>query len=545
MKEWKRRPRLLSEVIREPGVAASFCSVLSWALFACCLLSPRSTALSDETERVAIDLPGFEQGDLYVLGRLSNADLVQVEGSEWGYVAILTRNGLDLAHRRQAIVKLAKHRDTDELTQILQLIPRAARDSDEGTDALNDLIGFLMAAPRLELEKKRDHLIQFATNGDHDLVREAGYAAVILADGTVDPAWQVAEKSEADLIALLNGIPLITDRTLRASLYPRVSALLRDASTRGIRRAAMLASASVPGHESNTFSVLASYVHENVERDTAVQALLRLPTEHWLPDRVDDLAQNVLEHLQGADPTERSRPEFRSAHQLGRKLASLLPAEQRRRILNTLNTLGIRFVTIRSVPYSMRYDLVHVVAPAGGAVELKFENPDMWPHNLVIVAPGALEEIGIMASQMVPDSESWKGRRYVPKSDKVLYATRIVETSDSETMTIVAPEVVGEYPFLCTYPGHWVSMNGILHVVEDVDAWIAENPVKATGSDPDARAFVQAWKLEDLSDDLIKLEGRRSLERGKALFTVASCVACRCALCIPAAPYAMYVVFSS
>ena len=272
--------------------------------------------------------------------------------------------------------------------------------------------------------------------------------------------------------------------------------------------------------------MLASYVHENVERDTAVQALLRLPTEHWLPDRVDDLAQNVLEHLQGADPTERSRPEFRSAHQLGRKLASLLPAEQRRRILNTLNTLGIRFVTIRSVPYSMRYDLVHVVAPAGGAVELKFENPDMWPHNLVIVAPGALEEIGIMASQMVPDSESWKGRRYVPKSDKVLYATRIVETSDSETMTIVAPEVVGEYPFLCTYPGHWVSMNGILHVVEDVDAWIAENPVKATGSDPDARAFVQAWKLEDLSDDLIKLEGRRSLERGKALFTVASCVAC-------------------
>jgi putative heme-binding domain-containing protein len=147
-------------------------------------------------------------------------------------------------------------------------------------------------------------------------------------------------------------------------------------------------------------------------------------------------------------------------------------------------------------------------------------------HNLVIVAPGALAEIGVVGSQMLPDSENWAGYRFVPNSNKVLFATRVLNSGESDTITIVAPEVVGEYPYLCTYPGHWVSMNGILHVVEDVNAWIAANPVKATGSDPTARALVNAWQLDDLVKDLDKLERGRSLARGRELFTAARCDVC-------------------
>ena len=65
-----------------------------------------------------------------------------------------------------------------------------------------------------------------------------------------------------------------------------------------------------------------------------------------------------------------------------------------------------------------------------------------------------------------------------------------------------------------------------LHVVEDVDAWIAANPVKATGSDPNARAFVNAWKPDDLVKDLDALDRGRSMARGKELFTVARCDVC-------------------
>ena len=62
----------------------------------------------------------------------------------------------------------------------------------------------------------------------------------------------------------------------------------------------------------------------------------------------------------------------------------------------------------------------------GQPVKLVFSNPDAMQHNLVIVKPGALEEVGIAGNEMAKDPDGIK-RDFVPASDKVLHATKLVD----------------------------------------------------------------------------------------------------------------------
>jgi putative heme-binding domain-containing protein len=488
--------------------------------------SPEPAPVPVAPTREKVDLPGFEQGDLYVLDRLSNEKLVRVERSEWVFVAILIREGLDRAYRKEAIAALARMRKADRVTQILDGVTRASQRGAGKRGALSDLTGFLMKAPPAALRKRRQDLLRLATESKDAVLRRAGYAALVLADGTHEPSWRLAESSNDALVDFLNGVPLISDRAARAALHAKIDPLLRSAPNRAVRQAAIRASVSIPGRESETFTMLASLVRDGTERDAAIEALRQLPPEHWPKEGVESLLESVMAYLEGVDPTDRNTAPFKRARQLADDLASLLPEARGREVRQALDGLGIRVVTIRALPDAMSYDRAHVVVEAGSPIEITFENPDLWLHNLVIVAPGALQEVGIAAGNMLSDSASWKGLSYVPDSPKVLFATGMVNSRESETLAFVAPEVVGEYPYLCTYPGHWVSMKGVLHVVDDVDAWIAANPVKATGADPDARTFVQAWKLRDFLSDLGELDRGRSVARGRELFTAVTCVTC-------------------
>ena len=79
------------------------------------------------------------------------------------------------------------------------------------------------------------------------------------------------------------------------------------------------------------------------------------------------------------------------------------------------------------------------------------------------------------ATKMVNHPVGRDGKRFVPDSNEVLHASRLVYPGESETLSFVAPKSLGAYPYLCTYPGHWIQMNGIMHVVRDVNAWIGKN----------------------------------------------------------------------
>ncbi|HUE13885.1 MAG TPA: DUF6797 domain-containing protein, partial [Planctomycetaceae bacterium] len=96
---------------------------------------------------------------------------------------------------------------------------------------------------------------------------------------------------------------------------------------------------------------------------------------------------------------------------------------------------------------------------AGEPIRLTFTNPDVVPHNWVLIKPGALERFGDLTNKIVADPEAVV-RHYVPRSDDVLAYTDIVAPQESFTIWFRAPTTKGRCPFLCTFPGHWMVMNG-------------------------------------------------------------------------------------
>lgn len=140
------------------------------------------------------------------------------------------------------------------------------------------------------------------------------------------------------------------------------------------------------------------------------------------------------------------------------------------------NEAVVRSFVIRAVPQQMRFDTRRIVVEAGRPFEIVFENPDLMPHNLVVVQPGARRIVGPLADRMRPEQKDAEGRAYVPDRPEVLAATHMLDTGESEALQIIAPEKEGIYEFLCSFPGHWAVMGGELVVTHDVDAYPATEP---------------------------------------------------------------------
>ena len=102
-------------------------------------------------------------------------------------------------------------------------------------------------------------------------------------------------------------------------------------------------------------------------------------------------------------------------------------------------------------------------ARAGEPIALKFVNPDVVPHNWALVRPGTLASVGELTNRLVADPDA-VARHYIPRTDDVLVHTDIAYPQDAFSISFRAPSVPGRYPYLCTFPGHWMVMNGVMVV---------------------------------------------------------------------------------
>lgn len=120
---------------------------------------------------------------------------------------------------------------------------------------------------------------------------------------------------------------------------------------------------------------------------------------------------------------------------------------------------GIRIETATGLTYATK----RFVAKAGERISLTLANPDTMPHNLAITKPGTLAKVGDGANRMAALADGG-AKRYLPPGGDVLFFTDIIEPGKSTTIHFTAPAEPGEYPYLCTFPGHWQIMNGIMLV---------------------------------------------------------------------------------
>jgi len=463
-------------------------------------------------------LPQNPVAAAYVLGRLSNQELIAAPRSEFVYVALLQRAGLDRKYRLEALEGLARLRHTDALSQLLEGLADLDKKGEEAVGAMQDLLAILLQGKPEALTAKRKTLEKLAVESQLALTRQIGYAALVTADGSSGPAWKQAEANPAQLVDLVLGVPLIREAALRMGFYPKLEPLLRNADSAELQRAAITAIVAVPGREAETFKTLAALVEAGTERPAAIASIQHISPKAWQKETAEQLVNSLAGYLENVPAGERTEAEFTRALQLATELASLLPEEKGRALTRKLRGLGPAVVMLRAIYEQMRYDKQIFVVETGKPVAIILQNEDAMPHNIAILVPGALEEIGEMAEKMPaePDSE---GRVYVPASAKVLHATKLVAGGQKAQLSFIAPAEPGEYPYVCTFPGHWRRMTGTMTVVKDVDAWLASH---AGAEQPK----LTEWKLEDLAPHLSKAGFGRNLEKGKELFTRLACAQC-------------------
>ncbi len=122
-------------------------------------------------------------------------------------------------------------------------------------------------------------------------------------------------------------------------------------------------------------------------------------------------------------------------------------------------------IKIGVIKNEMKYDLKSFTVEAGKPVEIIFENQDFMQHNLVIAKQGSLKTVGEAADKIASHPKGAE-MQYVPDIPEILFATKLVDPQGTTRLNFIAPDNAGDYPFVCTFPGHWSIMNGTMTVVK-------------------------------------------------------------------------------
>ncbi len=124
-----------------------------------------------------------------------------------------------------------------------------------------------------------------------------------------------------------------------------------------------------------------------------------------------------------------------------------------------------KVITISVLKNVMKYDKQLITAKAGTTIKIVLKNPDFMQHNLVIIKRGTFEKVGAAADKLAQTGDGAK-ISYVPKTPDVLAATPLINPGGQFTLTFKVPDIPGNYPYICTFPGHWRIMNGTLRVTK-------------------------------------------------------------------------------
>ena len=109
----------------------------------------------------------------------------------------------------------------------------------------------------------------------------------------------------------------------------------------------------------------------------------------------------------------------------------------------------------------MRFKQQVLNTTAGARVKFTFRNPDDMEHNFVLTGGKLGDRVGEAAADM---GLSGQANDYIPDLDAVLVHTELVAPETEDTIYFTAPTKPGTYEFVCTVPGHYKVMRGVLIV---------------------------------------------------------------------------------
>lgn len=136
------------------------------------------------------------------------------------------------------------------------------------------------------------------------------------------------------------------------------------------------------------------------------------------------------------------------------------PASSKNTIVQPPNWAKPDVVIQISTKPGLKFDIESFSVPAGAKVKLIFNNNDDMLHNWVLTKPARWEEVGKAAMNL-----GLKGSElaYVPETNDVLFNTCVLQPESSQAIYFIAP-ATGEYPYICSFPGHYYAMRGVMKV---------------------------------------------------------------------------------
>jgi azurin len=114
-------------------------------------------------------------------------------------------------------------------------------------------------------------------------------------------------------------------------------------------------------------------------------------------------------------------------------------------------------LVVPAVKNAMRYATTRIEAPAGATVRLVMDNtgttsPAMVHNVVVLRAPSDVQRVGLAAAT-APDN--------IPTDPAILVHTPLTGPGERRAVVFKMPPA-GAYPFICTWPGHFATMQGTL-----------------------------------------------------------------------------------
>ena len=512
-------------------------------------------ALAPDREPPLVDELPAAAGE-YLLSRLSTRDLEQLAPHPLTDRALLRRAEASVERQRQAIANLAAGRATtnaenatthiaDAATALLvEELGRLDRADSPEPETIDRIVLHLLEQTAAALGTAQAALRELAADGAGHEVRSGAMAALMTAAGDTSPENVLPRRPGPNqLIDWLRAIGALP-AALRVDAYPSVSSLFDDRRGQDRQRvleAAVRTLAGIVRDAGRSFERLEGLATDPMIGLAALEGLGQLTAEApdaWPADGGEEaLAAPIVKALESADPRDLTSPRFRRIHDLGLRVADRLiertGGERGGDLREELVNLGAAIVTLRPVPHQMLFDLEEFTVRAGGPVEITFENIDVMPHNVVVTRPGALEEVGRAAdaeAERNPATAVASG--YVPKTPLVLFKTGMVQPGGTEVLSFTAPRSPGLYPFVCTFPGHWILMKGTMRVVERLDGTaVTRYAAPRLAPDVPQRAFVADWSYDMLETDVGELmaalpAGEEQLDRGRRLFIETGCDTC-------------------
>ena len=106
---------------------------------------------------------------------------------------------------------------------------------------------------------------------------------------------------------------------------------------------------------------------------------------------------------------------------------------------------------------ALEFDTSSLTATAGSEVVLTFSNGStLFQHNWVLVQSGTKDEVATAGVAAGPDND------WVPSDDRVLAHTKLLGSGETEELRLTLD--AGTYQFVCTFPGHNITMFGDFEV---------------------------------------------------------------------------------